>query len=48
MLLQAEYPDKENLITWLFTFRNKVILLEPEEIRMELCTELQKTLQQYK
>lgn len=48
LLFQAEYTDKENLITWLLTFRNKVILLEPEEIRMELCTELQKTLQQYK
>ena len=48
LLFQAEYTDKENLITWLLTFRNKVILLEPEEIRMELFTELQKTLQQYK
>lgn len=48
LLFQAEYTDKENLITWLLTFRNKVILLEPEEIRIELCTELQKTLQQYK
>ena len=48
LLFQTEYTDKENLITWLLTFRNKVILLEPEEIRKELCAELQKTLQQYK
>ncbi len=48
LLFQTEYTDKENLITWLLTFRNKVILLEPEEVRRELCAELQKTLQQYK
>jgi len=48
LLFQTEYTDKENLITWLLTFSNKVILLEPEEVRRELCTELQKTLQQYK
>jgi len=48
LLFQTEYTDKENLITWLLTFRNKVILLEPKEIRKELYTELQKTLQQYK
>lgn len=48
LLFQTEYTDKENLHTWLLTFRNKVILLEPEEVRRELCVELQKTLQQYK
>ena len=48
LLFQAEYTDKENLIIWLLTFRNKVVLLDPAEIRRELCDELQKTLQQYK
>lgn len=47
LLFQTEYTDKEYLLTWLLTFRNKVILLEPEEVRRELCAELQKTLQQY-
>ena len=48
LLFQTEYTDKEYLLTWLLTFRNKVILLEPEEMRKELCVELQKTLQQYR
>ena len=33
---QADYTDKENLLTWLLSFREKVELLEPEEIRVEL------------
>ncbi len=48
LLFQADYTNKENLITWLLTFRDKVILTEPEEIRKELCEELQRALQQYK
>lgn len=36
LLFQADYTDKENLITWLITFRDKAELLEPEEIRTEL------------
>ena len=36
LLFQADYTDKENLITWLLSFRNKVELLEPEEIREEI------------
>lgn len=36
LLFQADYTDKENLITWLLSFRDKVELLEPEEIREEL------------
>ena len=28
--------NKENLLTWLLTFRDKVELLEPKEIREEL------------
>lgn len=48
LLFQTNYTDKENLITWLLTFRDKVILMEPEEIRKELYEELQKALHQYK
>ncbi|MBD5531325.1 MAG: YafY family transcriptional regulator [Lachnospiraceae bacterium] len=36
LLFQADYTNRENLITWLMTFREKVELLEPEEIRAEL------------
>lgn len=36
LLFQADYTNRENLITWLMTFRDKVELLEPEEIRAEL------------
>lgn len=36
------------LVTWLLSFRDKVLLIEPEEIRTELCSELQNTLQQYR
>lgn len=36
LLFQADYTDKENLITWLMSFRDKVELLEPEEIRTEI------------
>ena len=36
LLFHADYTDKENLITWLLSFREKVELLEPEEIREEL------------
>lgn len=36
LLFQADYTDKENLLTWLLSFRDKVELLEPKEIREEL------------
>ena len=35
-VFQADYTDKDNLITWLLSFRDKVELLEPEEIREEI------------
>ena len=36
LLFHADYTDKDNLISWLLTFGNKVIILEPENIRNEL------------
>ena len=36
LLFHADYTDKDNLISWLLTFGNKVIVLEPENIRNEL------------
>lgn len=47
LLFQADYTNKENLITWLMSFRDRVILMEPEEIRRELCAALQNVLQKY-
>ena len=36
LLFQADYTDKDYLVTWLMTFRDKVELLEPEDIRAEI------------
>lgn len=36
LLFHADYTDKENLVTWLLTFRDKAELLEPEDIRAEI------------
>ena len=36
LLFQSDYTDKDNLITWLLSFREKVELLEPEELREEI------------
>lgn len=42
LLFQADYTDKENLVTWLLSFRDKVELLEPEEIRAEISECIEK------
>lgn len=36
LLFQADYTDKDYLVTWLMSFRDKVELLEPKEIRTEI------------
>lgn len=36
LLFQADYTNRENLLTWMLTFRDKAELLEPEEIRAEI------------
>ena len=36
LLFQVDYTNKENLLTWLLTFRDKVELLEPKAMREEL------------
>ncbi len=38
LLFHSDYTNKENLITWLMSFQDKVELLEPEEIRAEIKT----------
>ncbi|MBD5089558.1 MAG: YafY family transcriptional regulator [Clostridiales bacterium] len=36
LLFQADYTNKENLISWIISFQDKAELLEPKEIREEL------------
>ncbi|EET60523.1 hypothetical protein BRYFOR_07340 [Marvinbryantia formatexigens DSM 14469] len=47
LLFKADYTDAENLITWLLSFRDKAVLLEPQELRTQLCEALEKTLKAY-
>ena len=47
LLFHADYTHKENLVTWLLTFRDQVELLEPIEIREELQAALINTLKIY-
>lgn len=37
LLFHAGYSDKDSLVTWLLTFQDRVVLLEPEELRQEIC-----------
>lgn len=36
LLFQADYTDVENLLSWLLTFGDKVVLLEPLEVREKI------------
>lgn len=47
LLFHADYTNKENLITWLMTFRDQVVLLEPEDIKNELYLSLKNTIALY-
>lgn len=45
LLFQADYTDVENLLSWLLTFGDKAVLLEPLEVRekiMEIAKNMQK------
>ena len=48
LLFQADYTDEENLITWILTFREKVQLLEPEEIRDKMQQIIEKMKERYR
>ena len=45
LLFRGDYTNKENLVTWLLSFRDQVVLLEPEEIREELTESLERMLE---
>lgn len=47
LLFHADYTDKENLITWILTFREQVELLEPEGIRNEIQQIIEKMKERY-
>lgn len=47
LLFTADYTDKENLLSWLMTFREKVTLLEPAEIREEIRQILKRMTENY-
>jgi predicted DNA-binding transcriptional regulator YafY len=36
LLITEDYSDLDNLVTWLFTFGDKVVVLEPKEVREKL------------
>lgn len=47
LFFQADYTDKEYLISWLMSFRDKVELLEPEEIRTEIRESVERMRKKY-
>lgn len=47
LLFQADYTNKENLLTWMMTFGDRATLLEPEELRQEFQVLLRNTLRRY-
>lgn len=47
LLFHADYTDKENLITWLLTFREQAEILEPESIRAEMRQIIEKMRKTY-
>lgn len=47
LLFHGDYTNKEDFITWIFTFRDKAVLLEPDDIREEIQHELKKMAERY-
>lgn len=47
LLFQADYTNKENLITWLLTFGDRAVLLEPGNLREEISTMLERMRKNY-
>lgn len=47
LLFQADYTDQDNLISWLFTFEDKVELLEPESVKKEMAERVKHMFQKY-
>lgn len=47
LFFQADYTNRENLVTWLMTFQDKAELLEPEEIRLEIQSNIERMRKKY-
>ncbi|WWR17470.1 YafY family protein [Lachnospiraceae bacterium JLR.KK008] len=47
LLFEADYTDREYLLTWIMGFRERAIVLEPEELRGEIRSSLEKMWQNY-
>lgn len=47
LLFHADYTNRENLVTWLLSFREKAEILEPPELREELRITLRNMLKKY-
>ncbi|MGN0400932.1 MAG: WYL domain-containing protein [Acetatifactor sp.] len=47
LLFEHEYTDKDNLIAWMLTCKDKVTVLEPEDIRDELIRITENILKKY-
>ena len=48
LLFQADFTNRDNLLTWLLTFGDQAVLLEPKELRRALCALLERTQTNYK
>lgn len=48
LLFQCDYTDKDNLIHWLMTFGDKVILLKPESVKNEILDMARRVVERYK
>ena len=47
LLFEHTFRDREYLMTWLMSFRDRALLLEPEDVRRELLEAVQKMREQY-
>ena len=47
LLFQCDYSDRDHLVSWLMTFGDKVVLLEPEHIKNEIYSMAKKIMERY-
>ena len=48
LLFEREYTDKDNLISWILTFGDKALILEPSDVRDELINTIENMRNSYK
>lgn len=48
LLFHADYTNRENLLTWLLTFQDKVELLEPQALRTEIMDNAEHIIRKYR